>query len=95
MQARQGGFSLIEVIAVLLVLAIVTGLAGVRLHPGGGSDALQATAHELASRCRAARAGRPTRCASIGSPAVSASKPRPRAKSDLIESQGIPRGARI
>jgi prepilin-type N-terminal cleavage/methylation domain-containing protein len=51
MQARQGGFSLIEVIAVLLVLAIVTGLAGVRLHPGGGSDALQATADELASRC--------------------------------------------
>jgi general secretion pathway protein H len=57
MQARQSGFSLVEVIAVLLVLAIVAGLAGVRLRPGGGSDALQATAHELASRCRAARAG--------------------------------------
>ena len=56
MQARQSGFTLVEVIAVLLVLAILAGLAGVRLRPGGGSDALQATAHELASRCRAARA---------------------------------------
>ena len=56
MQGRQSGFTLIEVIAVLLVLAILAGLVGVRLRPGSGSDALQATAHELASRCRAARA---------------------------------------
>ena len=57
MRARQGGFSLVEVIAVLMVLAILAGLVGVRLRPGSGSDALLATAHELASRCRAARAG--------------------------------------
>ena len=46
MQGRQSGFTLIEVIAVLLVLAILAGLVGVRLRPGGGSDALQATAHD-------------------------------------------------
>ena len=56
MQGRQSGFTLIEVIAVLMVLAILAGLVGVRLRPGSGSDALQATAHEFASRCRAARA---------------------------------------
>ena len=55
MRGRQSGFTLIEMIAVLLVLAILAGFVGVRLRPGS-SDALQATAHELASRCRAARA---------------------------------------
>ena len=55
MRGRQSGFTLIEMIAVLLVLAILAGFVGVRLRPGG-NDALQATAHELASRCRAARA---------------------------------------
>ena len=56
MQGRQSGFTLIEVLAVLLVLALLAGLVGVRLRPGGGNETLQATAHELASRCRAARA---------------------------------------
>jgi general secretion pathway protein H len=55
MRARQEGFSLVEVIAVLMVLAILAGLVGVRLRPASGSNTLLATAHEFASRCRAAR----------------------------------------
>jgi len=53
---NQGGFTLIEVIAVLVVLALVAGLAGARLFTGRSGDVLQATAYELASRCRNARA---------------------------------------
>ena len=56
MKDRQSGFTLIEIIAVLLVLAIVAGLVGARVRSGSGGDVLQATAHELALRCRAARA---------------------------------------
>jgi general secretion pathway protein H len=56
MRDRQGGFTLVEILAVLLVLAIVAGLAGARLGGRGGGDSLQALAHEFASRCRAARA---------------------------------------
>ena len=57
MQARQNGFTLVEIIAILVVLAIVAGLASARLSVRHGGETLQATAHELASRCRAARAG--------------------------------------
>ena len=36
----QGGFTLIEVIAVLVVLALVAGLAGARLFTGRSGDVL-------------------------------------------------------
>jgi general secretion pathway protein H len=55
-RARQDGFTLIEVIAVLLVLAIVAGLASARFLADRSGDVLQATAYEVASRCRHARA---------------------------------------
>lgn len=55
MQDRQSGFTLVEIIAVLMVLAIVAGLAGTRISARSGSGVLQATAYELAARCRAAR----------------------------------------
>lgn len=56
MQDRQSGFTLIEIIAVLMVLAILAGLAGTRMSARSGSGVLQATAYELAARCRATRA---------------------------------------
>jgi general secretion pathway protein H len=56
MQDRQSGFTLIEIVAVLMVLAIVAGLVGARMGARSGSESLQATAYEFASRCRAARA---------------------------------------
>jgi general secretion pathway protein H len=56
MRTHQEGFTLIEVLAVLMVLAILAGLATTRFITGRGSGLLQATAYELASRCRAARA---------------------------------------
>jgi general secretion pathway protein H len=52
----QAGFTLVELLAVLMVLALVAGLVATQLgarHPGA---VLEAAAHELASRCRAARA---------------------------------------
>jgi general secretion pathway protein H len=55
--AGQSGFTLIELLAVLVVLAIAAGVAGLHFAPRHSSDVLQATAHELASRCRSARAG--------------------------------------
>ncbi|MBO0766849.1 MAG: prepilin-type N-terminal cleavage/methylation domain-containing protein [Hyphomicrobiaceae bacterium] len=55
MRARQDGFTLVELLAVLVVLAIVAGLAATNLGGRHSADVLQATAHELASRCRAAR----------------------------------------
>jgi general secretion pathway protein H len=57
MQSRQHGFTLVEVLAVLVVLAIAAGLVGVRLGARHGGEVLQAAAYELASRCRAARSG--------------------------------------
>jgi general secretion pathway protein H len=55
MRARQDGFTLVELLAVLVVLAIVAGVATTNLGARHSGDVLQATAHELASRCRAAR----------------------------------------
>jgi general secretion pathway protein H len=55
MRERQDGFTLVELLAVLAVLAIVTGVAATHLGARHSGDVLQATAHELASRCRAAR----------------------------------------
>ena len=40
----------------LVVLALVAGLAATQLGARHGGEVLQATAHELASRCRTARA---------------------------------------
>jgi general secretion pathway protein H len=56
MRDRQGGFTLVEILVVMLVLAILAGMAGARFATRGAGDSLQATAYELASRCRAARA---------------------------------------
>jgi general secretion pathway protein H len=55
MRSRQDGFTLVEVLAVLVVLVIVTGVAAASLSARRGGDVLQATAYELASRYRAAR----------------------------------------
>jgi general secretion pathway protein H len=55
-RARQAGFTLVELLAVLVVLALVAGLAATRLGSRHGGAVLEAAAHELASRCRAARA---------------------------------------
>jgi general secretion pathway protein H len=55
MQARQDGFTLVEILAVLVVLAIAAGLVGARFAARHDSEVLQAAAYELASRCRAAR----------------------------------------
>ena len=53
---RQDGFTLVEVLAVLVVLALVVGLAATQLGTRQGGAALEAAAHEIASRCRAVRA---------------------------------------
>lgn len=55
MQPREQGFTLIEILAVLVVLTIVGSLAMARFGVRHSGEILQATAHELASRCRAAR----------------------------------------
>jgi general secretion pathway protein H len=56
MRSRQAGFTLVELLAVLVLLAIAAGIAAAHLGGRHGGEALQATAHQLASRCRAARA---------------------------------------
>jgi general secretion pathway protein H len=52
---REAGFTLIELLAVLVVLAIAGGIVATQFGARHGGDVLQATAYELASRCRAAR----------------------------------------
>jgi general secretion pathway protein H len=54
-RSRQQGFTLIELLAVLVVLALATGLVAARFTTRHDAEALQLTAHELASRLRAAR----------------------------------------
>src|SRR5262245_34194291 len=56
MRSRQDGFTLVELLAVLVVLALVAGVAATHLGTRHSGEVLQAAAHELASRCRAARA---------------------------------------
>jgi general secretion pathway protein H len=56
MRSGQDGFTLVELLAVLVVLAILTGVVATHFGDRQAGDVLQATAHELASRCRAARA---------------------------------------
>jgi general secretion pathway protein H len=56
MHARQAGFTLVEILAVLVVLALAAGLVSTQLGARHSGEVLQAAAHELASRCRAARA---------------------------------------
>jgi general secretion pathway protein H len=56
MRSRRDGFTLVELLAVLVLLAIAAGVAAAHLASRQGGEALQAAAHELASRCRAARA---------------------------------------
>jgi len=55
MRTRQDGFTLVEILAVLMVLAIAAGLVGTRFAARHDSEVLQTAAYELASRCRAAR----------------------------------------
>jgi general secretion pathway protein H len=55
MSSRQQGFTLVELLAVLVVLALAAGLTAVHLG-SRGSDGLQTAAYELASRLRTARA---------------------------------------
>jgi general secretion pathway protein H len=52
----QAGFTLVELLAVLVVLALVAGVAATQFGARHGGAALEAAAHEIASRCRAARA---------------------------------------
>lgn len=52
----QAGFTLVELLAVLVVLALVAGLAATQLGTRYGGAALEAAAHEIASRCRTVRA---------------------------------------
>jgi general secretion pathway protein H len=56
MRPRQNGFTLVELLAVLVVLAIAAGVAAAHLGPRHSAEVLQASTHELASLCRAARA---------------------------------------
>lgn len=56
MRSRQDGFTLVELLAVLVVLAIAAGVSAAHLGTRHSGEVLQAAAHELASRCRAARA---------------------------------------
>jgi general secretion pathway protein H len=53
----QQGFTLVELMVVLLLLAIVGGLVSARLSVRSGSENLRAVAYKLASHYRAARAG--------------------------------------
>src|SRR5512144_2991661 len=53
--ARTAGFTLLELLVVLVLLAILTGFAGSRMMGAMDGPALQAAAGELASMLRRAR----------------------------------------
>jgi general secretion pathway protein H len=56
MSARgQQGFTLVEMLLVLLVLALTAGMATARLGGRNADDSLQGVAYEMASRFRGAR----------------------------------------
>jgi len=57
MRQGQHGFTLLELMVVLLVLALLAALIGPRFGRSRDADSLQATVYELASRCRDARIG--------------------------------------
>jgi len=52
---RQAGFTLVELLAVLVVLALAAGVVATQFGGRQGGAALEVAAHEIASRCRAAR----------------------------------------
>src|SRR5262245_40512993 len=66
MNAREYGFTLVELMVVLLVLAIIAGMTSTRIVSGRDRDVLQSTAYQVASRCRSAR----TAAIRRGSPAI-------------------------
>jgi general secretion pathway protein H len=55
MTEREHGFTLVELIVVLLVLAMIAGITTTRIVSGRDRDVLQSTAYQVASRCRSAR----------------------------------------
>jgi general secretion pathway protein H len=54
---RQHGFTLIEMLLVLVVLALVAAMTTARFGASNATENLQGTAQEIASRYRAARSG--------------------------------------
>lgn len=58
MSARsQQGFTLVEMLLVLVILALTAGIATARFSVRNPDDSLQSVAYEIASRCRTARTG--------------------------------------
>ena len=53
----QQGFTLVEMLVVLLALALTAGMAMARFTVRSADDSLQGVAYEIASRYRAARTG--------------------------------------
>src|SRR5262245_26735167 len=63
MRSRQDGFTLVELLAVLVVLALVAGVAATHLGTRHSGEGVQAGAHGVCSRRRAARGGALARAA--------------------------------